>query len=357
MKIFLDIGHPAHVHYFKNFIRLMMEKGHHFAITARDKEFIHLLLKYEGFNYYNRGPGKKNSIGKFFYMFAADKLLFKQAKKFKPDIFLSFASPYAAQVSWIFKKPHIVFDDTAHAKFNHLFYRPFSNAFINPTSFNRNFGENQIKFDSYMELCYLHPNYFKADNNILNELGVRRDEKYAIIRFVSWGAQHDIGQSGLNYTEKIELVRQLDGHCKIFISSEDQLPENLNKFRFNLEPQRMHDALAFADLFIGEGATMASESACLGTPAIYVNSLKLGYVTEQEKKYGLVFHYKNSKDLIEKARELIKTSGLKSIYNEKRNKLIKEKIDPTAFMVWLINNWPKSFDKIKKDPEYQYSIK
>ena len=38
MRIFIDIGHPAHVHYFKNFIWKMEEKGHTIFISARDKE-------------------------------------------------------------------------------------------------------------------------------------------------------------------------------------------------------------------------------------------------------------------------------------------------------------------------------
>ena len=38
LKIFVDIGHPAHVHYFRNFIKLMQDKGHEFFVSARDKE-------------------------------------------------------------------------------------------------------------------------------------------------------------------------------------------------------------------------------------------------------------------------------------------------------------------------------
>ena len=36
MKIFLDIGHPAHVHYFKNFIMEIKNEGHKVLITARN---------------------------------------------------------------------------------------------------------------------------------------------------------------------------------------------------------------------------------------------------------------------------------------------------------------------------------
>ncbi|MFW5804449.1 MAG: DUF354 domain-containing protein, partial [bacterium] len=35
MKILIDIGHPAHVHYFKNFITKMSQKGHSFIVIAR----------------------------------------------------------------------------------------------------------------------------------------------------------------------------------------------------------------------------------------------------------------------------------------------------------------------------------
>jgi hypothetical protein len=38
MKILIDIGHPAHVHFFKNAIRELEGRGHEVKVTARDKE-------------------------------------------------------------------------------------------------------------------------------------------------------------------------------------------------------------------------------------------------------------------------------------------------------------------------------
>ena len=54
MKIFIDIGHPAHVHYFKNFIWIMQEKGHVVYISARNKEVALDLLDYYKIHYFNR---------------------------------------------------------------------------------------------------------------------------------------------------------------------------------------------------------------------------------------------------------------------------------------------------------------
>jgi hypothetical protein len=37
LKILIDIGHPAHVHFFRNAIRVLEGRGHDVKVTARDK--------------------------------------------------------------------------------------------------------------------------------------------------------------------------------------------------------------------------------------------------------------------------------------------------------------------------------
>ena len=50
MRILIDIGHPAHVHYFKNFNVQMKSKGHTILFVARDKEVTIELLKINKIN-------------------------------------------------------------------------------------------------------------------------------------------------------------------------------------------------------------------------------------------------------------------------------------------------------------------
>ena len=50
---------------------------------------------------------------------------------------------------------------------------------------------------------------------------------------------------------------------------------------------------------------MASESAIMGTPSIYVNSLTAGTLEDQEKK-GLLYIFNSSEGLIEKSIEILK---------------------------------------------------
>jgi hypothetical protein len=100
-------------------------------------------------------------------------------------------------------------------------------------------------------------------------------------------------------------------------------------------------------MYIGEGATVASEAAVLGTPALYVNTLRLGYTDEEEERYGLVYNFSDpttgEKKAFEKAIELLGNENLKHDWQKKRGKLLKEKIDVTKWMTEFIENYPESF--------------
>lgn len=55
MRILIDIGHPAHVHLFKNFTHEMEKRGHELLFTCRDKEFEIALLEYNKLKYVSFG--------------------------------------------------------------------------------------------------------------------------------------------------------------------------------------------------------------------------------------------------------------------------------------------------------------
>jgi len=348
MRILIDIGHPAHVHYFRNFIKIMEKKGHEFLIISRNKEIEHYLLNKYNIPFIDKGKGQNSLIGKSFYYLKAVYIIFIKAIRFRPNMLLSFGSPYASFVSKLINKPHIMFNDTEHAKLSHLLSDPFAKTILTPLCYNKDLGKKQIRFNGYMELCYLHPNYFTPDPSILDLLKVKKDEKYVILRFVSWNASHDIWHSGLSLEIKHKAVKELSKYAKVFISSEGNLPKDLKQYQIKFPPEKIHDALAFATLFIGEGATMSSECAMLGTPAIYINSLTAGTLEEQEKS-KLLFGFRNPKGVLEKAIELLSTSNIKKQYRKYRQKMLRDKIDVTAFMIWFIEKYPESVNIMKEN--------
>ncbi len=359
MRILIDIGHPAHVHYFKNFIKIMEQKGNKFLITARDKEMTHYLLQTYKIDYFNRGKGSNSIFGKLKYLPKGVLAILKYSRKFKPDIFLSFSSPYAAQASLIMNKPHIAFDDTEHAKFSRLLYRPFTNIILSPSCFKTNLGKKQVRFNSYMELCYLHKNYYRANFQIKKILGLKDDEKYVVLRFVAWQGNHDIGHKGISDNFKVKIVEEFSRYAKVFITSESKLPEKIKKYELNLPFEKIHDVLASANLFFGESATMASESAVLGIPAIYIDDVGRGYTDEQELKYGLVFNfsesYEDQKKALSKGIDILRNYD-SSNWKGLGQKLIREKIDITALLVWLIKEYPESYYQLKNNTELHYNF-
>ena len=109
----------------------------------------------------------------------------------------------------------------------------------------------------------------------------------------------------------------------------------------------------YATLLYGESATMASECAVLGTHAIFSDFAGRGYTDEEEEKYELVFNFKldkkNQRESLEKAVELLENINLKNIGEKKRKKLLEDKIDVTAFMVWFVENYPESFREAQEN--------
>lgn len=355
MRILIDLGHPAHVHYFKHFIWQMEAKGHQFMLVARDKEVLYRLLDNYGFTYVKRGKGGKSFISKLLYILKADYIIYRVALRFKPDLFLSFASAYAAHAAWLYKKPHVVFDDTEHAKFELMLYAPFSETILNPKPFWKSYSRNQLFFDGYMELTHLAPRYFTPDQEVLKQYGINAEDKFFVVRFVSWDASHDMGQTGLTLSHKMKVVDLLQQHGRVLISSESQLPHQLERFKININPAHLHHFLAYAQLYIGEGATTAAESIILGTPAIYINTLDAGTISEQAEKYGLI-SLRKSDNILSIIQTLLESS-YKLDANTNRNRIRKEKIDVTAFMVWLLNEYPKNKLVFKENPAIQYQFK
>jgi N-acetyl sugar amidotransferase len=337
----------------------MEAKGHTFFVSARNRSIIpYLLNKYE-IKFWSRGKGFNNIAEKMVYMLLADIKLFRKSLQFKPDIFISFASPYAAQVAWLSGKPHIVLDDTEHTRFAPFFYKPFSKTFLNPSCYQKDLGRKQLRFDSFTELFYLHKNYYTPNPEVLKNLGLLNDEKYALLRFVSWKALHDIRRHGLDMGTKKQLINSLEERgYKVFISDESEKTESkFNKYLIKIPSEYIHDVLFYADLFVSEGGTMASEAAILGTPVVYVNSLPLMGYLQEEQKHGLLSHFSSSNGVIEKVEELLSFPNLKEICQTRKQNLITGKIDPTAFLVWFVENYPESLGIMKKDPDYQLRFK
>ena len=352
MKILFEANHPAHVHFFKNTIWNLEDRGHDVLIEARDKEITLALLEAYGLNYKVVGPHYKSLVKKAYGLVKTDLKLLKIAKTFKPDILVGRGSPYLAHLSMLINKPYIAFVDTEHARLVGFLSRPFVDVYCMPSCFKGKIDpKKDVRYNGYKELAYLHPNYFKPDPSVLDELGVSKDDKFIIMRFVSWDASHDIGEYGIDLKTKQRFVKELEKYCRVFMTSEANLGKKFEKYKIRVPPERIHDLLYYATMYIGEGSTMATEAGLLGTPSIYISSLvgTMGNFEELEKRYGLVYSFQESDKALDKTLQLLEDANLKTSWQKKREKLLNEKIDVTKFMTEFIENCTESFYKRKHE--------
>jgi len=324
MRYLIDIGHPAHVHIFKNIVLDMQNRGHEFFFTVREAENETILLDKYNFSYHIIGCKRKGTVNKIIGIFIFSWRIFRIGLKFKPDIFLSHGSMYAGYASFIFRKPHIALEDSGNMEQIRLSL-PVSNAILSPDILPVDLGAKQIRYRGYHELMYLTPKYYVQDSSVFSLLGIPRGTPYAIIRFVSWEASHDIGKSGLSSDEKIDLINFLSGRVKVFISAERQLSEELDPYRIDIPFDRMHDVLANALIYIGEGATMASEAGILGIPSFYVSNIKRCYIDDQIK-YGSVYKYSSYIEMIDKLADLFADPDLKFKHQRISQRIIDKKL-------------------------------
>lgn len=282
--------------------------------------------------------------------------LYQIARSFRSDLLIGgVGNVYVAHVGKLLQKPSIVFDDTEHATIDHYLMDRFVSTICTPSCYRDNIGSKQVRYNGYHELAYLHPNYFTPDPGVLAELGLAADDLFIIIRFVSWKASHDVGHHGIR--DKIGLVKALQQYGRVIITSEGELAPELEGYQMRVSPEKLHDLLYYSALYIGEGGTMAAEAAVLGTPSIYVSSLAgtMGNFIDLEKNYDLIYSYTNDNNVVKKAEEILQDPTSKKKYKAKRDQLLKDKIDVTAFMVLLIENYPESITETKEHSGLRFS--
>jgi uncharacterized protein len=338
MKILIDIGHPAHVHLFKNFIFEMKRRKHKITVTCKDQRIVLHLLKKFKIDFINLGKKGKGFYGKFIKQFLFDIKVIKILYKKKVDIALgssitiSHACLFHKSSSYVFTE-----DDKKSAPLFAKFTFPFVNKIITPKSVNESYGKKHIKLNTLHELAYLHPNNFKANKEILKDLGIKKNEKYFILRFNAFKAHHDKGIRGLSLKVKRELIKILLPHGKVFINSEQKLEKEFEEYQIKITPEKMHDAIAFSSMFITDSNSMTVEAAVLGIPAIRCNDFvgRTPVIEELEHKYGLTYGFipKDSQKMISKVKKLLNDNEFNRIFGMRKKEFLKDKIDLNEWMV------------------------
>lgn len=361
MNILIDIAHPAHVHLIRNTYSELIKRGHKVYVTVKDLPSAISLLKMYGIPYVYLG-GKRDSLyGKFFLqlMYNLKVLWLVYTKKIDIGFGTSITIP---QISKLSKMNAIILDDDdddvepLFVKYAH----PFADVVLSPDCAKRATGK-LIPYRGYHELAYLHPNRFVPDSSVLKETGLVEGEPFFLLRFNAFKAHHDIGAKGLSIENKRKLIAYLETKGKVYITSERNIDEEFKKYQLLLSPEKVHSLIYYATMLIGDSQTMTSEAAILGTPALKCNTFagKLSVPNELENKYRLCYSYlpEQSDEFFARIEELLNDTNTKQVFAKRKEIMLADKIDVTAFFVWFIENYPESAEIMRSNPDYQYKFK
>ena len=374
MNILIDIVHPAHVHLVRNFYKEMSARGHKVVVTCKHIPSAMQLLEMYGIPYIPLGEKKDSLWLKAFEQMVYNIRLLRIARREGCSIAfgssITLAHVAALSKLSLFRKriDAILLDDDddevepLYAKYAH----PFAEVVLSPKDTPRA-TKKVVYYPAYHELAYLHPKRFVPSEEVLDEAGIgyKKDasgkvsevEPYFIMRFNAFKAHHDVGVVGLTIENKRRMVELLSRHGKVFITTERNIDPEFAPYQLKVSPEKAHSLMYYATLFVGDSQTMTSEAAVLGTPSIRCNTFvgRIHYLEEEEHRYGLTYGFRpeESERMFARVEELLAmgTAELKKEWGKRREVLLGEKIDYTAFMVWFVENYPSSVALTKNADE------
>jgi len=364
MRILIYLGHPAHFHVYKNSILNWEKEGHTIFILIKKKDVLEDLLQAADIPFFNileegRIDSKK---GIFVGMIKRGFRLLTFCLKNKPDL-LTGTSVENSIVGKLLGIPviNVNEDDSAVVPLYAKLSYPLASSILNPGVCNSGqWDDKAIKYNSYHELAYLHPQHFTPDRSIVEKY-FSPDKPYFLIRLAKLTAHHDCGIKGIEADLTQHLIELLIPYGRIYITAERELEPEFEKYRIAINPLDIHHVMAFAQLYIGDSQTMAAEAGVLGVPFVRFNDFvgRIGYLAELEDVYKLGYGVKTNEveRLYKIISELIDMPDRKEIYQERRQKMLSEKINFERFLTWFIPAYPESTRIMKANPEYQNNFK
>lgn len=392
MNILFVSGHPAQVHNFRLVREELIKDGHQVFWLTTPKDIATNLLDVYGIPYEVLHKPNKGMVSKAWTLLRNVLWEMRYLHRNKIDVAITRTCPYTTIATKLCGVKHIIIDDTEHAAEQVKVLSNRADAILLPECFWFQLRKDEIRFPGNIEVHYLHPKRF-CPAPVWDLLGIEEGTRFAIVRFVKWDAWHDTQLvGGFSLEQKRELIKRLSKHLRVFISSESELPADLEPYRIQIPIERMHDVQAAAALFVGESATMASESVVLGTPAIYIDEVGRGY-TDEEAREGLLWMFrpvanrskltievtpknidkntdlqsseknqKNGKvepwwisggveECIEKAEEIADAKFDSATYAQRHKEWLASKIDCTGFLTYFIEGYPATVKEVKNADE------
>ena len=339
MRYLFDILHPAHVHVLRHTMAALAAAGNDILVTARDKDVtIDLLESYE-IEHTVLSAQHEGALNLARELAARTYKLARFARRHRVDAMVGLMGPSIAPASRLLRVPSFVLYDTEIASRTNTWVYPMATEVITPECYTGTVRGRHVTYSGYHELAYLHPNRFTPDPAQLDDYGLDIERPYILVRLPSFVSSHDNKEVGTSSRAWLSWIEAVSESRQVVISSERQLTPDLESYRLDGPTENIHHVLAYADLVIGESATMATEAAVLGTQAVLIGATSRGYVDDIERRYGLIRYFKPHRfdNAIAAANEILAQPDRARVA-EMHEQLIDDHIDVTLWLTGHIED-------------------
>ena len=341
MRLLFDVNHPVQAHLLRPVVEHFRARGDECRLVARDKDVTLGLLRSFGLEASVPAGVGRGPLGALRELLVREWRLRALARAFRPAV-IAGTSVHAGRVGRHVGAVSVVINDDDAAAvplFARLAY-PSADWIVTPECLrHEGHGPRQLTYPGNQQLFYLHPARFAPDPGVRAELGLPPGAPFALLRLSALQAHHDRGVRGFS-AALVEAVRvRLPRHWRLFVSSEKALPPALQPLELRLPAERLHHALAAAEVLLGDSQSTTAEAAVLGTPALRLNDFvgRISYLAELERR-GLAFGFRPGQepDLLARLEALLAEPGRRAEFAARRERLLAECGDPLPWLCALL---------------------
>lgn len=353
--------HPAKVHLFKATINALLERGDKVEVVITGRDILEELVIEQGWEYTKIfSNGRKVGFlhiyisAAIFLILSVLRLLwltkFEKYDFFVTDDVLTFLGRLKGVPS-IFAT-----DDDLSAVPESFILMMSANYIFAPNICDLGkYNHKKLGYYGYKSLAHLHPKRFKPEKEKIP--ADFRDKAYFFIRTVSATSTHDVGKRGISDDTLRKIIDRLKPHGKIILNSERELPRDLEIYQLDFNKNDVSHYVYHSSLFISDSTTMCAEAAVLGVPAIEHDDWFADFKQyfELHEKYELLYGYgiEEEEMMLSKIDEILTMDNHRDVFQKRKELMLTDKIDVSAFLIWFLNDYPKSVEVYFSDKKSQ----
>ncbi|MHA1116247.1 MAG: DUF354 domain-containing protein [Candidatus Heimdallarchaeaceae archaeon] len=334
------------------------KEGHEVIFTCREYDYVSSLFKLLGRKVEVFGKhGGKTLYGKLIAGNERIKLLAKYINNLnkkldkKPDYHICFGCPESTRVAFGLGIPVININDSPHAWAVAKLTVPLSKYLVYSGCIKEEewlklgaVKEQLCPYNGIDEVAWLKS--FEPNEEVLSQLGLSKEEHFIVARPEESSAAYmlDDNITSSTYLDVIldEILKTYKGKVVVFPRYQKQKKLLQERYKEKIiVPPKAVDTLSlyyYADLCISGGATMARESAAIGTPAISYFPRELDVLKYISETGIPLYNEYTISDAIKRAKELLSSKSIKDKLRQKTKSILSQMESPVDKVIELIKN-------------------